>query len=44
MVQINEKETTDKVVQEVRRIKEEPAKECDFAIDRMLEVARQNQQ
>ena len=44
MAQLNEKETVDEVVQEVRAIKEELAKSLDFDIDRILEVARQNQQ
>lgn len=44
MAQLNEKETVDEVVQEVRKIKEELAKSLDFDIDRILEVARRNQQ
>lgn len=44
MAQMNEKETTDEVVQEVRRIKEELAKSCDFDIDRILDAARRNQE
>jgi hypothetical protein len=44
MAQEIEKETTDEVVQEVRRIKEELAKSCDFDIDRILDAARRNQE
>jgi hypothetical protein len=44
MAQINEKETTDEVVQETRRIKEALAASMDFDIDRILEDARQKQQ
>ena len=43
MAQIDEKETTDEVVQETRRIKEVLAKSMDFDIDRILEDARQKQ-
>ena len=43
MAQLNEKETTDEVVQETRRIKEVLAESMDFDIDRILEDARQKQ-
>ena len=36
-------ETTDEVVQEVRRIKEKLAKSFDFDVDRILEDARRRQ-
>jgi hypothetical protein len=44
MAEIKEKETTDEVIQEVRRIKETLAKSMDFDIDRIVEDARQRQQ
>lgn len=44
MAQLNDKETVDEVVQEVRKVKEELARSLDFDIDRILEVARQHQQ
>ena len=40
---MNEKETTDEIIQETRRIKEALAKSMDFDIDRILEDARQRQ-
>ena len=43
MAQLNEKETTDEVVQETRRIKEVLAESMDFDIDRILKDARQKQ-
>jgi hypothetical protein len=43
MGMINEKETTDEVVQEVRRIKEKLAQPFDFDVDRILEDARRRQ-
>jgi|GEM_PF-3546941 hypothetical protein len=43
MKQINQKETTDEIIQETRRIKEALAKSMDFDIDRILEDARQKQ-
>ena len=43
MAQINEKQTTDAVIQETRRIKEALAKSMDFDIDRILEDGRQEQ-
>ena len=43
MKPINEKETTDEIIQETRRIKEALAKSMDFDLDRILEDARQRQ-
>jgi len=43
MKQINQKETTDEILQETRRIKKALAKSMDFDIDRILEDARQKQ-
>ena len=43
MKQINQKETTDEIIQETRRIKEALAKSMDFDIDRILDDARQKQ-
>ena len=43
MGQINERETTDEVIQEARRIKEVLAEAVDFDIDRIVEDARQKQ-
>ena len=43
MKQMNEKETTDEIIQETRRIKEALAKSMDFDIDRILKDARQKQ-
>jgi len=43
MAQLNEKGTTDEVIQETRRIKEVLAKSMDFDIDRILQDARQKQ-
>ena len=40
---MNEKETTDKIIQETRRIKGALAKSMDFDLDRILEDARQRQ-
>ena len=40
---MNEKETTDEIIQEIRRIKEALAKSMDFDPDRILEDARQRQ-
>ena len=44
MKPMNEKETTDKMIQETRRIKEALAKSMDFDLDRILEDARQKQE
>ena len=44
MKPMDEKETTDEIVQETRRIKEALAKSMDFDIDRILEDARQKQE
>lgn len=44
MAIVNEKETADEVVREVRRIKEALAEKMDFDIDRILEDARRRQQ
>ena len=41
MKPIDEKETTDEIIQETRRIKEALAKSMDFDLDRILEDARQ---
>jgi hypothetical protein len=43
MVRVDEKETTDEVVHEVRRIKEALAGSLEFDIDRILEDARRKQ-
>ena len=43
MVQLNEKETTDEVIKEVRRAKKLLAESMGFDIDRILEDARQKQ-
>ena len=43
MTQINEKKTTDEIIQEIRRIKESLAKSMDFDIDRIIENARKKQ-
>ena len=43
MKQMNEKETTDEVIRETRRIKEALAKAMDFDLDRILKDARQRQ-
>jgi hypothetical protein len=40
---VNEKETADEVIREVRKIKEELAKSFDFDLDRILEDARERQ-
>ena len=39
----NQKETTDEIILETRRIKEALAKSMDFDIDRILKDARQKQ-
>jgi hypothetical protein len=44
MAQINEQETTDVIVQEMRAIKEALAKSMNFDIDRILDDARRRQQ
>ena len=44
MKPVNEKETTDEIIQETRRIKEALAKSMDFDLDRILEDARQRQE
>ena len=43
MKPMDEKETTDEIIQETRRIKEALAKSMDFDLDRILEDARQRQ-
>jgi len=43
MKQMNEKETTDEIIRETRRIKEALAKCMDFDIDRILKDAGQKQ-
>lgn len=43
MAQIDERQTSDEVIQETRRIKEALAESVDFDIDRILEDARQRQ-
>ena len=43
MKQMNDKETTDEIIQETRRIKEALAKSMDFDLDRILKDARQRQ-
>ena len=43
MAQINEKDTRDEVIQEMRRIKEALAESMNFDIDRILEDARLKQ-
>ena len=43
MKPMNDKETTDEVFQETRRIKEALAKSMDFDLDRILKDARQKQ-
>ena len=44
MKPMNEKETTDEIIQETRRTKEALAKSMDFDLDRILEDARQRQE
>ena len=44
MSTINESRSTDEVLREVRRIKEELAQAFDFDIDRILADAREKQQ
>ena len=44
MKPMDEKETTDEIIQETRRIKEALAKSMDFDIDRILEDARHRQE
>jgi len=43
MAQMEEKQTTDEVVEQVRRIKGALAESMDFDIDRILEDARRKQ-
>ena len=43
MRQSNERDTTDEVLRETRRIKERLAQSMDFDLDRILEDARGNQ-
>ena len=43
MKSMNEKETTDEIIQEARGIKEALAKSMDFDLDRILEDARHKQ-
>ena len=43
MKELNDKETTDEVIQETRRIKEALAKSMNFDIDRILKDARLKQ-
>ena len=40
---MNDKETTDEIILETRRIKEALAESMDFDLDRILEDARQKQ-
>jgi hypothetical protein len=44
MAQVDEQETTDRVIEEARRIKESLAAAMNFDIDRILEDARNKQQ
>ena len=44
MKELNDKETTDEIIQETRRIKEALAKSMDFDIDRILKDARLKQE
>ena len=44
MKPMDEKETTDEIIQETRRIKEALTKSMDFDLDRILEDARQKQE
>ncbi len=43
MKPMNDKETTDEIIRETRRIKEALAKSMDFDIDRILKDARRKQ-
>lgn len=43
MKKINDKETTDEIIHETRKIKEALAKSMDFDIDRILKGARLRQ-
>jgi len=43
MDKTNEHETTDVIIREMRRIKEDLARSTDFNIDRILENAREKQ-
>ena len=43
MAQIREKETTDEIIAETRRIKEGLAESMDFDVDRILDDARRKQ-
>ena len=43
MAHSNDRETTDEVIQETRRIKETLAASMDFDVDRILEDARRKQ-
>ena len=43
MKELNDKETTDEIIQKTRRIKEALAKSMDFDIDRILKDARLRQ-
>ena len=43
MKPMNDKETTDEIILETRRIKEALAESMDFDLDRILEDARQKQ-
>ena len=43
MKELNDKETTDEIIQETRRIKEALAKSMDFDIDLILKDARLGQ-
>ncbi|MYC14989.1 MAG: hypothetical protein F4Y39_14805 [Gemmatimonadetes bacterium] len=43
MKELNDKETTDEVIQETRRVKEALVKSMDFDIDRILKDARLKQ-
>ena len=43
MKELNDKETTDEIIQKIRRIKETLAKSMDFDIDRILKDTRLRQ-
>ena len=43
MARTNEKETTDEVLQETRKIKETLAESMDFDVDRIVDDAREKQ-
>ncbi len=43
MAQINERDTTDEIIQETRRVKEDLARSMDFDIDRILDRSRREE-